>query len=168
MKHPQEHSTPHQVSAPPCPYIEARVLNLEEEHVDLRGEVDSLKDLYHDLCNSFGKVQEGGRAVHSGPTPDMDLDKSRRSAMQFKDELEQLSREVRESMNGDADAQKANGHSTSKANGSVPQHARPASATSHRSGTTSVPPHLRGGKKPGPVNSNMYVGLFPVTYGYFS
>lgn len=146
MNSQQSHSTPKQVSAPPSPYLEARLLNLEVAHGDLRDEVDTLKDLYHGLYNSFGRV---GR-----DRQDADMDSSRQGAMQFKRELEQLSREVRESMNGDANDQKANSGSTPKANGSVPPHVRAASVTSHGSGQKSLPPHLRGGKQSGAVNSN--------------
>ncbi|KAF1361114.1 hypothetical protein EJ07DRAFT_164701 [Lizonia empirigonia] len=131
-------STAHQVSAPPSPYLEARVLNLEEEHADLRSEVDTLKDLYHDLCNSFGKVQQIGRPTLDSSLSDIDLDKSRQSAMQFKDELEQLSREVRESMNGDADEQKANVPDSSKTKSSDPPHVRAARVTSQ--GSVPSPP----------------------------
>ncbi|KAF2626403.1 hypothetical protein BU25DRAFT_395151 [Macroventuria anomochaeta] len=150
MNNLQGSSTPHQVSAPLSPYLEARVLNLEEAHGDLRGEVDTLRDLYHSLCNSFGKDQ----TARASPPQDLNLDKSRQSAMQFKQELERLSREVRGSVNGDADEQKASGRNTPKTNGSVPPHMRAASITSHGSGQKSLPPHLRGGKQSSAVNGN--------------
>lgn len=142
----QKDSTLQQVSSPPSPYLEARLLNLEIAHADLRDEVDTIKDLYHDLRKSFGKVKTQAQKT--------DLTKSRQSAMHFKKELEQLSRQVRESVNGDADELKTNSKSTPKANGSVPPHARPSSVNSHGSGQMSLPPHLRGGKQSGVVNGN--------------
>ncbi|KAF3037643.1 hypothetical protein E8E12_005425 [Didymella heteroderae] len=141
-------STPRQVSSPPSPYLEARLLNLEVAHGDLRGEVDNLKDLYYDLYNSFGKVTRDVTPMHANSPNGTDLTKSLQSAMQFKQELEQLSREVRESVNGDANHQKANSGSTSKANGNVPPHVRAASGASNAS-KKSMPPHLRGGKQLG-------------------
>ena len=149
MNNLQGNGTPHQVSAHLSPYLEARLLNLEVAHADLRGEVDTLKDLYHDLYNSFDKVKR-----HPWDT---DPVQSRQSAMQFKQELEQLSREVRGSVNGNADEQKANDTSTSKADGSVRPHVRAASVTSHGSGHKSLLPHLRRGKQSGAVNGIAYV-----------
>lgn len=148
---------PHQVSAPPSPYLEARISYLEDRHADLHGEVDTLKDLYRDLYNSFDKVRQGGQSTHAHPSQDLDPTESRQSAIQLKQELEQLSREVRESVNSDADEQKANGCSTSKANDSVPAHVRVDSVTSHGSGTKSLPPHLRGAKQSGILNGNACV-----------
>lgn len=152
----QGNSTPQQVSSPPSPYLEARLLNLEIAHGDLRGEVDNLKDLYHDLYNSFGKVTQEAAARHANTATATDLAKSRQSAMQFKQELERLSREVRESVNGDANDQKANSGSTPKVNGSVPPHVRAASVASNTS-KKSLPPHLRGSKQPAGANDDSYV-----------
>jgi hypothetical protein len=144
---------PDQVSAPPSPYLEARILNLEEEHADLRGHVDTLKDMYYTLCNSVGKMRNNSRSPFVSPQH-IDPVESRQSAMKFKQELEQLSHEVSESVNRNADEKKVNGH-TPKANGSVPPHVRAASVTSHGSGTKSLPPHLRGSKQSATTNSNV-------------
>lgn len=157
MNQPQESSTPHQVSAPPSPYLEARIFNLEEEHGHLRGEVDTLKELYHDLCNTFGKETTGDRPVDPNGSQDAALDESRQSAMRFNEELEYLSREVRVSVHGHADEQKANSQQTLKANGSVPPHMRAASVASHGSGGKSLPPHLRGGKQTRTADGNGYI-----------
>lgn len=149
-------STPLQVSPPPSPYLEARLANLETAHGDLRGEVNTLKELYHDIYKSFGKqaLVDGAKPVN--PPLQTNLVESRQSATHFNWELEQLSREVRESVNGDIDDQKANSSSTPKANRSVPSHARAASMASHGSGQKSVPPHLRGSKQSSAGNGNLY------------
>jgi hypothetical protein len=151
---PHESSVREQVSAPPSPYLEARILHLEEGHADLRADVDVLKDMYHDLCNSMGSLSTGDR---SGPFLDSarnaDPVKSRQSALQFQQELEQLSREVHSSVKVDADAQKTNESGTQEVNGSASPNVRAASVTSHGSGTKSLPPHLRGAKQPAPVNN---------------
>lgn len=143
---PQKTSTPQQVSAPPSPYLEARLLNLEAAYFDLRGDLNTLKD---DLGRSFGEAKP--------QLPKTDLTKSRQSAMQFKQELEQLSREVHLSVDGNADDQKANGNSKAEARGSVPPHARAVSVTSHGSGRESLPPHLRKSNPPTAVNAKPYV-----------
>ncbi|KAJ4370830.1 hypothetical protein N0V86_008523 [Didymella sp. IMI 355093] len=140
----QGNSTPQQVSSPPSPYLESRLLHLEVAHGDLRGEVDTLKDLYHILYNSFGKVMRDAAQLHATSSEGTDLAKSHKSAMQFRQELEQISREVRESVNDDADDQKANSGSTLKANREGPHNTKAASVTSHGSGQKSLPPHLRG------------------------
>jgi hypothetical protein len=149
----QGNSTPQQVRSPPSPYLEARLLNLEVAHGDLRGEVDTLKDLYHDLYNSFGRATRDAAPTHTNSPQSHDLAKSRQSAMQFKQELELLSREVRESVNGNANDQKASSGSTPKANRSLPPHARAASVASNDT-KKSLPPHLRGGKQLATVNGN--------------
>lgn len=134
------------MSAPSSPYLEARLLSLEAAYIDLRSDLDTLKD---DLCRSFGKVK--------AQLPDKDLVQSRQSAMRFKQELEQLSREVRMSANGDADDQKVNGNTTPEARGSVPPHVRAASVASHGSGRESLPPHLRKANPSSAVNGDTYV-----------
>lgn len=150
----QGNSTPRQVSSPSSPYLEVRLLNQEIAHGDLRGEVDNIKDLYHDLYSSFGRVTGDAASLHASSPNNIDIAKSHERALQFKQELEQLGREVRESVNGDADDQKANSGSTPKANGSVPSHARAASVASD--GTNkSLPPHLR--KQLGGANGDAYV-----------
>jgi hypothetical protein len=149
----QGNSTPQQVRSPLSPYLEARLLNLEVAHGDLRGEVDTLKDLYHNLYNSFGRATRDAAPTHTNSPKSHNLAKSRQSAMQFKQELELLSREVRESVNGNANDQKASSGSTPKADRSLPPHARAASVASN--GTKkSLPPHLRGGKQLATVNGN--------------
>lgn len=164
MDNSQGGSIAYQVSAPPSPYLEARILNLEEEHADLRSEVDALKDLYHDLCNSFGKVQQIGRPTLDSSLSEIDLVKSRQSAMHFKDEFEQLSREVRESMNGDADEQKAKVLDSSKTESSDPPHMRAARVTRQGSGMKSLPPHLREAKQPVTVTGIGYVESLIVSH----
>jgi hypothetical protein len=110
-----------QVSASPSPYLEARVLNLEQEHSDLRDNVDLLKDMYHDLVYSVGSLQKQKQ----------DPVEAHQDALKFKQMLEQLSREVH------ADEGKANTTTTPKANDSLPPH------LSTSSGSKSLPPHLR-------------------------
>jgi hypothetical protein len=150
---PSGSSTPRQMSAPQSPYLEARVLNLEEEHADLRGQVDNLKDLYHDLRNSFGRQDRQHNCAKS--LQDTDAASSRQIAMQFKQELERLSREVRESANGDTDEQKATDRDTPKLNGDTIPHSKASIATSHGSGAKSLAPHLRVSKRLGATNSSV-------------
>jgi hypothetical protein len=114
-------SMANQVSAPPLPYLEARVLNLEQEHSDLRDDMDLLKDMYHDIVSSVGSLQKQKQ----------DPAEAHHDAMRFKQELEQLSREVH------ADVEKVNGTTTPKAHDSLPPHLR------NSSGSKSLPPHLR-------------------------
>lgn len=143
-----ENSTTHQVSAPLSPYLEARLENLEQVHGDLREDVNTLKDLYHDMYNTFTPVKQHHRS--NG------LALSRESAMSLRKELEQLSREIRAPMNGDADDQKADDAITPKASGSVSSQVEAASVVSHGS-RKSLPPHLRGRKQVDAVNGNGYV-----------
>ncbi|UPX20966.1 uncharacterized protein EKO05_0011173 [Ascochyta rabiei] len=150
----QGSSTPHQMSAPPSPYLEARVVNLEDKHADLREEVDILKDLYHDLCNLFSKVRQNAQPIRANSLGGTDPVSSRQTAMQFKQELEHLSREVCESVNGDAGEQKANDRSILKPGGSLPPHVKSASVTDRGTGAKSLAPHLRGVKQPGTVSDN--------------
>lgn len=139
---PQPQKMPSQVSAPPSPYLEARVFNLEEEHSNLRGKVDSLTELYHSLCSSLDKLKKGGWPVTIGPFQEQDPTRSHQSALKFKRELDELTREVHKSVDGVADMDKANGTASSKTNGSMPPHLR--GATSNGAGSKSLPPHLRG------------------------
>ncbi|XPS77225.1 hypothetical protein M3J09_009253 [Ascochyta lentis] len=152
---PKGSSTSHHVSAPLSPYLEARVLNLEEEHAGLRDKVDDLKDLYHSLCNSFGRVQQDDQPIIADSPQNTDPALSRQTAMCFKQELEQLSREVRQSVNDGADVQVTDDRSTPKPDASVPPHRRAASIISHGSGAKSLPPHLRGTKQSGTANSKV-------------
>jgi hypothetical protein len=138
----QKHSAMPQVSAPPSPYFEARLLNLEEGHMNLCGDVDSLTEMYHSLYSSVDRLKKGGWGVTLGPFQEQDLTQSHQSAVRFKQELENLSREVHESVDGVADIMKANGTTTIKTNGSVPPHLRATNGSNN--GSKSVPPHLRG------------------------
>jgi hypothetical protein len=139
----QQNGTASQVSAPPSPYLEARILNLDEGHADIRGEIESLKELYHGISFFVDTLKKGGWPVHVGPFQEVDVKKSHQDAMQFSQELRQLKDEVRMSVNGGTDVQKANGMAPSKTNGSVPPHLRTASVTSGGTVTKSLPPHLR-------------------------
>jgi hypothetical protein len=121
----------------PSPYLEARLLNLEGGYADLHQKVDMLKDLYRDLHNSFGKVEQ----------QPVDPVKSSQSAKLFQKELEQSNQEVRASFNSDANVPKTNG-----------------SATSHASNQRSLPPHLRRAEQSGIVHSNSYVIPLHLSY----
>ncbi|KAF2035252.1 hypothetical protein EK21DRAFT_54977 [Setomelanomma holmii] len=105
-----------QVSAPPSPYLEARVVSLEQGHLDLWSDMDSLTEMYHNLCSSVDKLKRGGWPVTVGPFQEQDLNESHQHAMNFKQELEQLSREVRESVDGDADPSDGQHYSTTTPN----------------------------------------------------
>jgi hypothetical protein len=133
---PELHSqnkTPNQVSAPSSPYLEARVLNLEEEHYELRVEVARLTELYHDLRTSVDELMDGGHPVPIGPFQKLDPIQSHQSALKFREELEQLSRKDDKSVARVTDVHKVN-DTMSETNVSVPPRLR---------GLNSVPPHLR-------------------------
>ncbi|KAF1946947.1 hypothetical protein EJ02DRAFT_200368 [Clathrospora elynae] len=124
----RENGTANQVNTPSSPYLEARVLNLEEERATLLGEVDTLKELYHGLSFSVDKLKKDGWPVHVSPFQDVDVKKSHQNAVQFSVELERLKDEVYMSVESDADVKKVNIKK-------------------------SIPPHLRG-KKPVLTNGN--------------
>jgi hypothetical protein len=115
----QQHNMVGQVSPPPSPYLEARILNLEEEHVSLLGEVKNLKESLHDLSSSVNMLKKGGWPVHVGPFQEQDIKRSHQNAMEFSMELEKLKDEVQKSVNGNADVQKVNGMAPSKPDGST-------------------------------------------------
>ncbi len=52
---------PQQVSPHTSPYLEARVLNLEEEHADLRHDFNTIKELFHGLSMSVSRLEEAAR-----------------------------------------------------------------------------------------------------------
>ncbi|KAJ4363050.1 hypothetical protein N0V83_010168 [Neocucurbitaria cava] len=116
------------MSAPPSPYLEARVLNLEEEHANLRGDVDTLKELFHDLSFSVEKLGKGGWPVKVGPFQDADIAKSHQSTTQLKSKLEM------QSVDGNVDMPKVNNMGASKMNNGVSTSAK------------SIPPHLRAAR----------------------
>lgn len=129
-----------QVSPPPSPYLEARIANLEENIGDVRGDVDAIKEWCHQLSSTIEEIKkvEGwpsvGSTQHQEPTP------SRLCALEFSQELEELTREVHKSGDG-AEVDKFNGTTTPKANGSVPPHLR---AATNGAASKLIPPHLRG------------------------
>lgn len=139
-----QNNMPRQVSAPPSLHLEARVIDLEEEYASLRGDVDTLTKLYDDLCSSVDNLKKRGWPVTVGPFQEQDLYQSHRRAMEFKQELEELGREVHKSVDGVADVEKVNNTTIPKANTSMPPHMRVANGINNRGGLKSLPPHLRG------------------------
>lgn len=121
--------TPKQLSTPPSPYLEARLLNLEQEHLDLRQDVDSLNELYHQLSSTFNTSKKAKKPFDS--IEEQDPTKSRQSALQLQRELESLSKEAHDIM-------------MSKVNGGLPPNLRTASGASNGAAAKSLPPHLRG------------------------
>lgn len=97
-----------QVSSSLCAEFEARIASLEEFCSHLRGDLDVFKEVCHKRSPS--------------------MEKSHLRAVEFAQELEELSRQVHASADGVADVEKTNG--------SLPPHLRGASKA--------VPPHLRG------------------------
>ncbi|EAT80024.2 hypothetical protein SNOG_12726 [Parastagonospora nodorum SN15] len=97
-----------QVSPSTSLYLEARILNLEEEHGSLSLQIDLLREMQEDLASSVDELKNGGWPVTVGPFAAQDPIESHQSALKFKQELEQLSREVHKSIDGDADEEKAN------------------------------------------------------------
>ncbi|OAL03567.1 hypothetical protein IQ06DRAFT_366137 [Phaeosphaeriaceae sp. SRC1lsM3a] len=88
--------TPKQLSTPPSPYLEARLLNLEQEHLDLRRDVDSLNELYHQLSSTFNTSKKAKKSFDT--IEEQDPTKSRQSALQLQRELESLSKEAHDIM----------------------------------------------------------------------
>ncbi|KAH7379454.1 hypothetical protein BKA66DRAFT_512961 [Pyrenochaeta sp. MPI-SDFR-AT-0127] len=136
--------THEQVSAPPYTYLDARIFNLEEEHANLRDEIDTIKELYHELSCSVGKLQKGGWPVRIGPFQEVDLVKSQQSAARLKLKLEKLGHEVRKSIDGVTDTQKANFTGASNLNDTMHPHQGGSSVASNSTISKSLPPHLRG------------------------
>lgn len=122
-------------------------MNLEEEHANLRGEVCSLTEMYHDLYSSVGELKRGGWPVTVGPFQAQDLTQSHLQAMRLKQELEELSLEVHKSVKGVADVDKVNGTTTPMANITTPPHLRAASVAGSAASSKSLPPHMRGKAK---------------------
>lgn len=148
----QQNGSSGQVSAPPSTYFEARILNLEEEHASLREDINTLNELYHGLSSSVGDLKKGGWPVHVGRFQNVDLTKSHQTAVEFRDELERLSREVHASFASDTDQNKADGRASPQKNGSMPPHMRADSVTSNVTPSRSLPPHLRGSNMAGISN----------------
>jgi hypothetical protein len=140
---PQQNGTPSQVSTPSSTGLEARFLNLEEEHATLRADASMLRELYHGLSSSVDKLKKGDWPVHVGPFQEVDVQKSHQSAVEFRTELEKLKEEAQGSLNAGADAQKVNGMTTTKMNGNIPPHLRTPSVASSGTVKNSLPPHLR-------------------------
>jgi hypothetical protein len=115
--------------------------------------VDNLTELYHELSTSVDKLKKGGWPVTVGPFREQDLIQSHQCAIKFKEELEELNRQVRQSVEDDADEGKSNGTVTAKANGSLPPHLRASSSAKNGAGITLLPPHLRA-KKAGAGSMN--------------
>lgn len=141
-------STFRQVSVPSSPYLEARLLSLEEGHASLHEDFNHLREMYQGLSSSVERLEKGGWPVHVGPFQ-VDVKKSHRDAVELKLKLEKLKDEVANSVYGNADAQKASGIVTPKSNnmvipkatGSVPLHLRTPSVTSGGTVKKSLPPH---------------------------
>jgi hypothetical protein len=130
-------------SPTPSPYLAARVLNLEDGHVNLREDVDALTEKYHALCSSLDDLKLGGRSATVGPSQQQDP--THQSALRFKQELEELTSQVHKKVDGVANVEKTNGTTMLKANVSVPPHLRGVNGTSNGAGQQkSIPPHLRG------------------------
>jgi hypothetical protein len=102
------------VVPPASPYLEARILNLEEEHVSLLGEVKNLKESLHGLSSSVDMLKKGGWPVHVGPFQEQDIKRSHQNAVEFSMKLEKLKDEAHKSVNG-----KPNGMAPSKPDGSI-------------------------------------------------
>jgi hypothetical protein len=139
-----QNNTSSQVSLHPSPHVEARVSKLEEGHSGLREEVDSLTEKYNELCSSVDKLKKVGWPVTIGSFQEQHPDQSHQSALAFKQELDQLSREVHKSVDGVADVEKVTTMATPKANDSVPPHLRAANGSGTGADFKSLPPHLRG------------------------
>jgi hypothetical protein len=143
---PRRNGTASHASTPSSPYLEARVLNLEEGHAILRDDINTLQELYRGLSFSVEELKEGVGPVHVRPFQEVDVEKSHQSAAHFGAELTKLKEEIQASVNGDADVHKPNSITTPKMSGSTPAHPRTASATSGSTAKNSLPPHLRGKK----------------------
>jgi hypothetical protein len=135
--------TTSQVSLRLPPDLGVRVFKLEQGYSGLREEVDKLTGLYRDLCSSINILKKDGRPVSVGPFQEQDPARSYQSALQFQQELEELSREVHMSVDGVADVKKVNDMATLKPKDSLPPHLRAGSGASNGASSKFIPPHLR-------------------------
>lgn len=117
----------HQASSLLATHLEARVVNLEDQHANLQDEVGTLKELFHDLSSAVDKLNKDSSPV--------DVKASHQDAKKFSLELEKLKERVLESVSGDHDKLKGTGSTISKPNDIVT-----ASVTANKS----IPPHMRG------------------------
>ncbi|KAH7382699.1 hypothetical protein DE146DRAFT_236761 [Phaeosphaeria sp. MPI-PUGE-AT-0046c] len=131
-------SATEQLHTPPSPYLEARLLNLEEEHLSLRQDLDSLNELYHKLSSTFNSRKRDSKPFNF--TEEQDPTTSFQSAVQLQQELQSLSKE-------------AHKLTMSNINGSLP-HLHTARGASNGTATKSVPPHLRGTARNGTKEPN--------------
>jgi len=141
--HRQQNNPPSKVTHPSSSYLEARVLNLEEEYANLRGEVGTLKEKYHQLRHSDEKEKEAGEA-EAQPPSETKLDKT---AVELGQELEELTSRTRAFTNSEP-AQKPVQSTSAKVGYSTPPHLRSASTASSKLDSRLIPPHLRKAVKP--------------------
>jgi hypothetical protein len=76
-----QNNTISQVSLHLAPQLDSRVSKLEEGHSGLREKVDSLTELYNDLCSSVDKIKQGGWPVTVGSFQEQDPDQSDSSSI---------------------------------------------------------------------------------------
>lgn len=159
----KQNNTPILVSARPSssPYLEARLLNLEEQHGSLRSVVDKLAEMCHSLYNSVDKLNKGGWPVHVGPSQEPDPPQSRQNTLRSREELNPITHEVHISLNNESDRNKANGECVPKTKNNVPSHLSVASTSSNGTSVRSVPPHLRDIKKTKGNTINGYIQQNP-------
>jgi hypothetical protein len=135
-----------QVSATPTPSsdLAARVLNLENGHVDLQADVDALTELYHKLRSSVDGLELSGQSATVGPFQQQESTQAHQSALRFKQELKELTSEAHKAVDSFTNVEKSNGTTMPKASASVPPHVRGMNGTSNGAvQQKSIPPHLR-------------------------
>jgi hypothetical protein len=143
--HRKQNKTPLNMTPSPATYLEARVLSLEEEYANLRGEVGTLKEKYHQLCRSVEKGKEAA-VVEVQPLADVKLDPPHKTIVKLGQELEELTLKTRALTNSEP-VQKPVQSSHPKVGHSTPPHLRAASTASDRLGSKLIPPHLRKATK---------------------
>lgn len=136
------YTMPSQVSPPPSPYLEARIASLETNAGHVLGDIDALTEKYHELLFDLDKIKQlvGWPA---DPSRDQPPSPSHLRALEFSQELEELTRDVHKSVDG-ADVEKVNGTTTPKANATMPPHMRAAAGATNGATSKAIPPHLRG------------------------
>jgi hypothetical protein len=159
--HQQRGRMPPQTT-PPSTYFETRVLSLEEGHANLRGEVETLKEKYHELRVSAAKVKEVGCKTQVQSLPPTEPDQHHKNALEFEQELERLTLETRSPVHSEASHKRAQPY-ISKTKYSTPPHMRSASAASAKP----IPRHMRKASKGNSGNAHRYVVRCHMSYsGY--
>lgn len=136
----QVHSSAKNMDPSPC--LEARVLSLELQQQDTRGDIHLLTEKYEKLFASLDTLKNDDRSVRSRIFCEEEPTKSIQAAAQFEAELDKLS-EIREALHVNDDVERL---SPAQASGSEPTYIGASSVASCGIVTKSLPPHRHTSK----------------------